>query len=335
MAKPGNQFIKIAALSVLVCLVLLVLLFGRKGDNSNSNVGVGESTVPNNTGPRAKPVPFGTESGIAMIHLPAGSVMMGDAKGDPDEKPPHKIWVDSFYMDKYEVTQEEFERLVGENPSRWKGETNPVDRVRWSDAVKYCNARSQEEDLEPCYNLETWECNFNANGYRLPTEAEWEYACRAGTTTKYFFGDGPGRLKQYAWYKKNAAGRTRPVGQKLANPWGLHDMYGNVAEWCNDYYGVDYYKQSVEKNPQGPKIADTRVIRGGSWDSKPEKCRSSFRYNEDPGYADVCFGYDVYGFRVVRKARQSVTGLVQKPLEAKRTTKPAISIRHRGKGSPG
>jgi sulfatase modifying factor 1 len=240
-----------------------------------------------------------TKSGIEMILVPGGSFVMGDKKGDVDEEP-HEVYVDSFYIDKYLVTQEEYEKVMRENPSRWKGRKNPVEQVRWSDAVKYCNARSRVEGLQPCCNLETWECNFNADGYRLPTEAEWEYACRAGTKSSYSFGDDHRELRNYAWSKENSGGRPRPVGQKLPNPWGLYDMYGNVWEWCNDFYKVDYYQESPEKNPRGPKTGDTKVLRGGCWDATADKSRSSYRYNENPGYTDVCFGYDIYGFRCVR-----------------------------------
>jgi len=238
-----------------------------------------------------------------MALLPGGWFVMGDKQGEADEKPPHKVWVDSFSIDKYKVTQAEYERVLGENPSRWKTPKNPVDGVRWSDAVRYCNARSEREGLQPCYNLTTWDCDFDANGYRLPTEAEWEYACRAGTTTRYFFGDDPAKLPGYAWYKEDAGGRARPVGQKLPNPWGLYDMDGDLSEWCHDIYRVDYYQASPEKNPQGPNTGDKRVARGGSWNSTADKCRSAFRSNANPGYMDICFGYDIYGFRVVRNSR--------------------------------
>ena len=247
-----------------------------------------------------RPKEIKTESGVEMILLPGGWFIMGDDKGEVDERPAHKIYVAPFYIDKYPVTQEEYERVMGENPSRWKGGRNPVEQVRWSDAVRYCNARSRLEGLQPCYNLETWECDFDADGYRLPMEAEWEFACRAGTKTRYFFGDNPRKLKLYAWFKGNSGGRPRPVGRKLPNPWGLYDMYGNVWEWCNDFYHVDYYKNSPRKNPKGPKTGETKVLRGGCWNSPPEQCRSSFRYNENPGYTDICFGYDIYGFRCVR-----------------------------------
>ena len=241
-----------------------------------------------------------TNSQNGMILLPGGTFTMGDK--DEIDSPPHEVTVSAFYIDKYLVTQEQYEKLMGDNPSRWKGKTNPVEQMRWSDAVKYCNARSKAESLEPCYDLNTWKCNFDANGYRLPTEAEWEYACRAGTTTAYFFGDDESKLKAYAWYEDNSGGRPRPVSQKPANPWGLYDMCGNVWEWCNDFYKVDYYQESPKENPRGPESGETKVLRGGAWKFSAESCRSGYRYNENPGYSDVCFGYDIYGFRCVRNA---------------------------------
>jgi formylglycine-generating enzyme required for sulfatase activity len=243
-----------------------------------------------------------TESGVPMVLVPGGTFIMGDARGARDEKPPHQVTVRSFYIDKYEVTQEEYQRVMRANPSRWKGAKNPVDQVRWSDAVRYCNARSRLEGLQPCYDLKTWRCNFAANGYRLPTEAEWEYACRAGSRTRYCFGDDPRQLKLYAWMKENSGGRSRPVGGKLPNRWGLYDLHGNVAEWCNDFYSARYYAASPAKDPPGPPTGEAKVVRGGCFSSKPEECTSSHRGQEDPAYTDVCFGYEVYGFRCVKNA---------------------------------
>ncbi len=241
-----------------------------------------------------------TKSGREMVQLPGGWFTMGD-KDEVDAKL-HEVFVSSFYIDKYPVTQEEYQRVMGENPSRWKGNKNPVEQVSWSKAARYCNACSRLEGLQPCYDLNTWECDFDADGYRLPTEAEWEYACRAGTKTPYFFGNDMSKLQNYAWFDNNSGKKPRPVGQKQPNPWGLHDMYGNVWEWCNDFYQVDYYQESPEENPKGPKTGDTRVVRGGAWKFSAENCRSGYRYNEDPAYSDVCFGYDIYGFRCVRNA---------------------------------
>ena len=222
---------------------------------------------------------------------------MGD-KNEVDA-PLHEVVVSPFSIDKYLVTQEQYQKLMGTNPSRWKGDKNPVEQVRWSDAVRFCNKRSELEGLQPCYDLRTWKCNFEANGYRLPTEAEWEYACRAGTTTPYFIS--PSKLGDYAWFDKNSGGHPRPVGQKQPNPWGLYDMCGNLWEWCNDFYKVDYYQESPPKDPRGPSEGQNKVVRGGAWRFGAENCRSGYRYNESPGYADVCFGYDIYGFRCVKK----------------------------------
>jgi len=225
--------------------------------------------------------------------------------GDKEEvdAAPHEVVVSSFSIDRYLVTQDQFQKVMGANPSRWKGGKNPVEQVRWSDAVGFCNKRSELEGLQPCYDLKTWKCNFDANGYRLPTEAEWEYACRAGTMTAYFFGDSPSKLGDYAWFDKNSGGRPRPAGQKQPNPWGLYDMSGNVWEWCNDFYKVDYYPEATRQDLRGPNEGQTKVVRGGAWRFSAENCRSGYRYNENPGYADVCFGYDIYGFRCVRKAK--------------------------------
>jgi formylglycine-generating enzyme required for sulfatase activity len=238
-----------------------------------------------------------------MVQINGGRFLMGD-KDQPDA-PPHEVMLDSFHIDKYLVTQAQYQEAMGTNPSRWKGDQNPVEQVRWSDAVRFCNKRSESEGLQPCYDLTTWKCNFEASGYRLPTEAEWEYACRAGTTTAYFFGENAAKLGDYAWFEKNAGGRPRAVGQKQPNAWGLYDTCGNVWEWCNDFYKVDYYQESPRDNPRGPENGETKVVRGGAWRFSEETCRSGYRYNENPGYADVCFGYDIYGFRCVRKSSET------------------------------
>jgi formylglycine-generating enzyme required for sulfatase activity len=235
-----------------------------------------------------------------MVHLAAGQFTMGDK--DEVDAPLHQVVISAFDMDRNLVTQEFYKEVMGSNPSRWKAAANPVEQLRWSDALKFCNKRSEIEGLQPCYDLQTLKCNFDANGYRLPTEAEWEYACRAGTTTAYFFGDNPARLSDYAWFDKNSGGHPRPAGQKQPNPWGLGDIVGNVWEWCNDWYKVDYYQESPKQDPRGPNEGQNKVLRGGAWRFSAENCRSGYRYNESPGYSDVCFGYDIYGFRCVKKA---------------------------------
>ncbi|MCP4610186.1 MAG: formylglycine-generating enzyme family protein [Planctomycetes bacterium] len=275
---------------VILLSVTLVLVQGCK--RTDPNEAPKEST--------GAPGEIKDAAGTEMALLEAGRFTMGDEK--EIDATPHEVAIRSFYIDKYPVTQEQYDEVMGGNPSRWKGDKNPVEQVRWSDAVKYCNARSLKEGLQPCYDLQSWECNFEANGHRLPTEAEWEYACRAGSKTAYFFGDNSSKVADYAWVDSNAGGKPHPVGQKKPNPWGLYDMCGNVWEWCNDFYQVDYYQQSPEENPRGPKEGETKVVRGGAWKFSADSSRSGYRYNEDPGYSDVCFGYDIYGFRCVRNA---------------------------------
>ncbi len=274
----------------------LALLTGCERKNPPEPQGSTPSNKTDAANPNEAPATTTTE----MVQLPGGRFMMGD-KDEVDAKP-HEVVVSSFFVDKRLVTQEQYRKIMGANPSRWKGDRNPVEQLRWSEAAEFCNKRSQMEGLQPCYDLKTRDCNFGANGYRLPTEAEWEYACRAGTTTTYFFGDTPLKLGEYAWFDKNSGGRPQPVGQKRSNPWGLYDICGNVWEWCNDFYKVDYYQEGPQQDPRGPKTGETKVVRGGAWRFSAESCRSGYRYNENPGSADACFGYDVYGFRCVRRA---------------------------------
>lgn len=242
-----------------------------------------------------------TSTGIEMVLVPAGSFQMGDEKGEADEKPVHKVNIAAFVMDKYEVTQKNFQALMGKNPSKSKTPEKPVEQVNWFDAISYCNMRSTKEGLETCYDLTKQTCNFDATGYRLPTEAEWEYACRGGTATRYSFGDEASKLGQFGWSKDNSGGAPHPVGQKQPNAFGLYDMHGNISEWCQDFYDKGYYANAPAENPRGPASANTCVLRGGSWNSPADSCRAATRNSETPKFADACFGADTYGFRCVRK----------------------------------
>jgi len=240
-----------------------------------------------------------------MAAVPAGSFEMGSADQDQPDQKPHKVHVSAFFIDKYPVTQEVYEKLMGKNPSLWQGPRTPVDAIRWPDAAAFCNARSRAEGLQPAYDTNTWACGFDADGYRLPTEAEYEYALRAGSTgAGYWFGDSPQELKRHAWFTGNSPRGTHPVGEKPPNNWGLCDMVGNVWEWCNDWYQEDYYQHSPERDPRGPATGQNRVVRGGCWNSKPDYCRSAYRYYEMPAYTDTCFAKDLHGqigFRCVKK----------------------------------
>lgn len=254
-----------------------------------------------------EPIPVTTASGIAMVALPGGEFVMGSDKGNPDEAPAHRVRVSPFLIDVYEVTHDQYLKAQLPNPSHWQDNASkPVERVRWRDAKQYCNERSALEGLKPCYNEKTpdWDCDFSANGYRLPTEAEWEFACRAGTTGDYDFGTAD-KLRQHAWYAENSESATHLVGRKKPNRWGIHDLYGNVSEWCEDVYAPDYYAHSAAVDPTGPPSPGKdvlRVMRGGSWRSTAAMARASVRQGQRTGNSDACFFTDYCGFRCVRRA---------------------------------
>ncbi len=237
-----------------------------------------------------------------MVLVLPGELTMGDP-GDVDSQPVHTVKITgAFLIDRYEVTQELYERVMGSNPSRHKNAKNPVERVRWLDAIKFCNARSQQENLTPCYDIKARTCNFAADGYRLPTEAEWECACRGGSAGGNTVPDAADKLEDLAWFQDNARRKPHPVGQMRPNPLGLYDMLGNVREWCNDWYQVDYYARSPAADPLGPAAGEKTVLRGGAFSSTVESCTPWARYCDEPGFTDACVASDDYGFRCVRKA---------------------------------
>ena len=253
------------------------------------------------------PVTITTETGVEMVLAPGGSFMMGDDEGPVDGRPAHRVTISLFYMDKYEVSQGDYTRMTGTNSSKFgtqDWQSRPVERVEWRQAILYCNERSRREGLRLCYDEETYQCDFEADGYRLATEAEWEYAYRAGTSERYFFGDeARGQLGQYGWFKDNSGRQTHPVGGKKPNRWGLYDMAGNVAEWCNDFYDAGYYKNSPERDPRGPEAGDKKVLRGGSWNSGAEACGAASRASDLSGFGDTCLGDASYGFRCVKNKK--------------------------------
>jgi formylglycine-generating enzyme required for sulfatase activity len=240
--------------------------------------------------------------GMKLKLLPAGEFQMGSAESD-DEKPRHLVTISRpFYVGTYPVTQREYLQIARKNPSRFSsGDRLPVETVSWFDAVAFCNALSQKEGLAPFYaiNGQSVEVpDWNGPGYRLPTEAEWEYACRAGTTTRFSFGDEEYALGQYVWYSANSGRQTHPVGEKKPNAFGLHDMLGNVWEWCWDGYDAGYYARSPAEDPRGPDEAANRVFRGGGWSRVPRVARSAYRFWCEPGGR-----HGSLGFRVARVQR--------------------------------
>jgi len=244
--------------------------------------------------------------GIDMVRIPGGEFMMGSETGEPDQRPRHRVHVDTFYLGRTEVTVAQWRSFARESgyvswaeqghgglvrtsqglkikpDANWKNpyilqdDNHPVVLVSWKDAQVFCR----------------WLSKKTGQDYRLPTEAEWEYACRGGQGE---FGDD---LDTIAWYEYNSGGRTHPVGNKRPNSFGLYDMLGNAWEWCSDRYSKNYYHVSPSSNPSGPSVGPHRVSRGGSWCSKPPRANAAFRKHDAPN-----FRFYRQGFRLARSAR--------------------------------
>jgi formylglycine-generating enzyme required for sulfatase activity len=232
------------------------------------------------------------------------------------EGPRHPVTISKpFYLGTYAVTQGEYQAVMGANPSGFSGASaheprftpalsaiemttrasdakkvagkdtsrHPVETISWEDATEFCRRLSALPKERAAQRA-----------YRLPTEAEWEYACRAGSATPWFFGNDGASLKAYAWFWGNAAAMTHPVGQKKPNAWGLYDTYGSVWQWCADWFAEDYYRHAPSIDPPGAPKGATRVLRGGAWSYDASNCRSAFRFHNVPTAR-----YDCYGFRVL------------------------------------
>ena len=237
-----------------------------------------------------------------FVRVDGGTFMMGSHIKEPgysgDESPQHEVTVSGFYMGKCHVTQKEYQEVMGINPSRFKGDDLPVEQVSWEDAIEYCNKRSLKEGLTPAYRGSIYNvtCDWSANGYRLPTEAEWEFAAKGGIkdylTTSF---SGSNNADAVAWYKANSGNSPHPVGTKMPNSLGIYDMSGNQWELCWDW--VEKYSPEAQTDPRGPPSGIFHVVRGGSWESEPRLLRAAFRPGSgSPGP----YSLNGYGIRLVR-----------------------------------
>ncbi len=272
--------------------------------------------------PKERSVDFGGGVKMEFVLIPAGEFVMGSPEAErqemleaakarnlewairmiPSEGPQHRVKISKpFYLGKYEVTQAQWQAVMSNNPSKFQDPMHPVEQVSWDDIQPFLaklNMRFEKKEMR----------------FGLPTEAQWEYACRAGTTTTFSFGDNPALFAQYGWYRDNSGGKTHPVGQRKPNAWGLYDMHGNVFEWCSDWYGKEYYRQSPAVDPTGPPTGSCRVFRGGCWRNLPQFARSAFRFAPLPSDRR----YDL-GFRVICTRTTPGTTPTTKP--------PAIPVR--------
>jgi formylglycine-generating enzyme required for sulfatase activity len=251
---------------------------------------------------------------VTIAAIPGGTFLMGEEGNTV--YPSHQVTLSPFEMSTHEITQAQYQYVMGKNPSFHVGAAYPVEQVSWHDAAMFCNMMSYKTGLQRCYDESTWECDFSKNGYRLPTEAEWEYACRAGTTTRFYTGDDlspdetvSADLDAAAWYWENSwvdgnygtTHETKTVGTRAPNAWGLYDMHGNVYEWCNDWYDRLYYENSPELDPQGAEYDPDHGIngkagRGGSVMSGATACQVFVRFKAAPASFDAG-----RGFRIVRR----------------------------------
>ncbi|GHT60790.1 hypothetical protein FACS1894109_18810 [Spirochaetia bacterium] len=311
--KIIHNVLIMAGIGIVGLVVILIMLFQQYQNSASPQLT--SEPIKNSSAPVLSPAPVAPAEPpqrpipANMVHINGGTFMMGSPLSEASRynaETQHQVTVSGFYMGKYEVTQREYEEMMGTNPSHFKGQNLPVEMVSWNDAVEYCNKWSQKEGLTLAYSISgsgdnrtvTW--NRNANGYRLPTEAEWEYACRAGTTTPFNTGnyittsqanyDG-----NYPYYnaKGEYRGKTTAVGSFAPNRWSLYDMHGNVREWCWDWYGD--YSSGTQTDPSGLVSGSNRVVRGGSWNFLAVGLRSAFRIYFTPSYRG-----DFIGFRLVR-----------------------------------
>jgi sulfatase modifying factor 1 len=243
-----------------------------------------------------------------MVKVEGGTFKMGsknsDNAADNDEQKEHTVTVKDFEICKFEVTVWQWKEYVKANKLKmpvkpvWGWQDNyPINNLTWNEVIDYCNWLSKKENLNPVYTQQgpNVSCDFTKNGYRLPTEAEWEYAAKGGKKSKETRYSGSNNPNQIAWHKANSKASPHTIGTKLPNELGIYDMSGNVWEWCWDWYNKDYYTIEDNKNPKGPVMGERKSVRGGSWDSKLNYMRPANRISTLPSKT-----HEFYGFRVAR-----------------------------------
>lgn len=248
---------------------------------------------------------------IDMVRIEGGTYMMGskdeDRIAESDEQKQHEVKVSTFEMNRLEITVWEWKEYIKKTKQKmplkpvWGFNDNaPITNITWFDAIKYCNWLSKQDGLKPCYTYAgpNVVCDFTANGYRLPTEAEWEFAAKGGNKTKGYVLSGGNNSEEVAWWVKNSDRKPHAVGTKLPNELGIHDLSGNVWEWCWDWYNKDYYKIEDGNNPKGPIRGEKKSVRGGSWDSQESYLRVANRISTKPELTN-----EFYGFRLVRSVK--------------------------------
>ena len=292
----------------VVCLLLVGLATALAwGAEPVLKVAIDSPEAPSSTSAQAPQKPYVVDDIpvlLSMVELEGGTFWMGSEDTD-EERPRHPVVLSDFAIMQIPVTRQLFRKVMGKqaHPEDWSTKSEdalrPANNVSWFDAVDFCNALSKMLGLTPCYdrNAEVVSWKLDADGYRLPTEAEWEYACRAGTDTRWFFGDDAEKLEYYAWFNKEWDEGPYPVAQKQPNPWQLYDMAGNVWEWCWDWYGP--YSKESQENPLGPKQGEYHSLRGGSFYDPAEDLRAAYRVRLRPDDR-----FRRFGFRCVRAPRR-------------------------------
>ena len=266
--KEANRQIFWALLSLVIVLFAIAMYLVITGANSDDQVTSIDPFTPRN-----------------FVRIEAGSFLMGssDSNAYPDEQPVHSVTISSpFLLGKTEVTQAQWVAVMNHNPSLFPNPDHPVDNVGWGDIQKFLNRINKLANCDRCY--------------RLPTEAEWEYAARAGTSSSYSFGNTADALDKYAWHAGNSGFTTHPVATKAPNAWGLYDMQGNVYEWVQDFYGP--YQAVDVIDPIGATVGTEYILRGGSWTDTAREQRPSYRDYYAPNHR-----HNFFGFRLVRTKR--------------------------------